>query len=91
MTHTPGPWSVHDGHVWSGEYDSADVPLFRPAREYRRWGREVSHEEHEANARLIAAAPDLLEALRGCVDVLIVSATGERDRALAAIAKATAP
>ena len=31
---------------------------------------------------------ELLVALKSCVDVLIVSARGERDRALAAIAKA---
>ena len=41
-----------------------------------------------ADANLIAAAPDLLAALKSCVDALIVSARGERDRALAAIAKA---
>ncbi len=29
----------------------------------RRWGRELTWEEREANAHLIAAAPDLYEAL----------------------------
>ena len=43
---------------------------------------------HPNDANLIAAAPDLLAALKSCVDALIVSARGERDRALAAIAKA---
>jgi hypothetical protein len=42
----------------------------------------------DANARLIAAAPDLLEALRGVVRVAD-RATVEFDAARAAIAKAT--
>lgn len=46
-------------------------------------------EEHKANARLIAAAPDLLEALIGVVRVAD-RATVEFDAARAAIAKATA-
>jgi hypothetical protein len=65
MTHTPGPW--HNGNVlgnWWKIYDengcfiaSANDPS--PAPNHKADGFDIAH----ANARLIAAAPDLLEAL----------------------------
>lgn len=62
--HTPGPWLVNDDEdVWSERLDGApDVPLVRADRSYRRWGREIGANERAANARLIAAAPDLYAA-----------------------------
>ncbi|APX66292.1 hypothetical protein AV944_11135 [Sphingomonas sp. LK11] len=45
------------------------IPLFRA--DYgtnRRWGRDVSRSEIDANARLIAASPTLLEALTRAAD-----------------------
>ena len=60
--HTPGPWKyAHCPHerryeVWPGDgYILASVPTIA-----RR------EKESEANARLIAAAPEMLEALRYC-------------------------
>lgn len=54
--HTPGPWHVHWGDkVWSGTED--DRKFIAEA-----WGEEPG--ESEANARLIAAAPSLLEAIK---------------------------
>ena len=56
MEHTPGPWSVgREGWKHQSVYSAsgrflADVSLF--------------YDDAEANARLIAAAPDLLEALQ---------------------------
>jgi hypothetical protein len=50
--------------------------------------------ENEANARLIAAAPDLLEALKAAVPIMRRAPGGygaEIDDALAAVAKAEAP
>ena len=53
--HTPGPWNCqalageHDFAIYNAE-DGSDIAL---ARNF-----------HEPNARLIAAAPDLLEALK---------------------------
>lgn len=48
--HTPGPWTVREARgLLLGGSESADLPLHDP--------------EREANARLIAASPDLLAAL----------------------------
>jgi len=49
--HTPGPWNVEAAHVCHGDWIIAKV--------------ERQHGEEQANARLIAASPDLLEALDG--------------------------
>ena len=63
--HTPGPWqAVNSGrHEWSHWINGPDgqssvVGVTRLARDPTR---------SDANARLIAAAPDLLEALSSCV------------------------
>lgn len=77
--HTPGPWAPSDetcNYVWSGDTCVA---------------RMAETDEKEANARLIAAAPELLEALRrvamnGSVSQIISKA--DRDYMDAAIAKA---
>lgn len=52
MSHTPGPWEV------CIRYEPNDWPV------YAINGQMESHEEEQANARLIAAAPDLLAALK---------------------------
>ena len=55
--HTPGPWGImkgdHGPMIFSGECGRAVAML----------ARQVTTAEREANARLIAAAPELLEAL----------------------------
>lgn len=73
--HTPGPWHVRGFKVWED--------LFR-SNERRGIVAEIAiswrdSEEAEANARLIAAAPDLLEALealRGGFFASLLSAAG---------------
>lgn len=83
--HTPGPWTIDFGNhtrtteIWSGEVIVADVHSHVISPEL------VSH----ADAQLIAAAPDLLQALKGVVRVAD-RATVEFDAARAAIAKAEA-
>lgn len=61
--HTPGPWEIKDGrYIDSPSGWIADVlsyPAYRAAT-------DNDSEEQKANARLIAAAPDLLEALKAC-------------------------
>lgn len=90
MSHTPGPWVVRDRwyiHVdHEGEtYCHAEV----------KCGPTIPHDspEHEANARLIAAAPDLLTAVTELLEVRDWWTTEKiravRKKAEAAIAKAT--
>jgi hypothetical protein len=70
--HTPGPWSVtEDGEICAGPieasgicigtlYCAEDYPCLDPEHEAK------CNEEYKANARLIAAAPDMLDMLRRC-------------------------
>ncbi len=58
--HTPGPWDAH-------HHESTDTYTIHVAgRSWESWA--IAHvgdcTQDEANARLIAAAPDLLDALR---------------------------
>ena len=87
MPHTPGPWIFDGDYIWS-EPDRCYVA--DPQTEDMLSGEAIPKREArariEANARLIAAAPDLLEALR-----YMVSDPSEATIAFAkaAIAKAT--
>lgn len=83
--HTPGPWHVSDGWV---QTDTSAVCMI---------SRHALDERELADARLIAAAPDLLEALELILETRIQekhmwsASPGEsplHDRCLAAIAKA---
>lgn len=74
-THTPGPWENHGRTVYAGksivslavaEYDAERGPQYNLADHLK------SDDEGLANARLIAAAPELLEA---CEAVLKWAAT----------------
>ena len=68
--HTPGPWEVkrsRSGYPYRIYAPNADDHRNGAVgRDVTRWGAFSlpSSKEAEANARLIAAAPDLLEALR---------------------------
>jgi hypothetical protein len=102
--HTPGPWTQRAGqrfiiaapmdiHIAPGEpprhFDDA-----KEICEVRASPVRAGIEESEANARLIAAAPELLAACRALVDVLNDDLDTEQcaawDTARDAIAKATA-
>ena len=62
--HTPGPWNIGWGLVWN----AARGITSRVSGEAWKWKNKDGFEsESKANARLIAAAPDLLEA---CEDAL---------------------
>lgn len=77
--HTPGPWTQHEGEVRAKNYGLI-------SRSY--YGKPDG--EGVANARLIAAAPELLQALQGMVDYYgTASANIEAlEAARAALAKA---
>lgn len=81
--HTPGPWRVDPDYPW--DIQNADGSLeIASVNPYRREDGEDG-EVGDADARLIAAAPDLLEALRVIAESDITNA---RKVALSAIAKA---
>lgn len=64
---TPGPWTVERGNFGVGRYiagpDGAAICRMASNTTPRTMQRERDG-VHEANARLIAAAPELLEALK---------------------------
>lgn len=86
--HTPGPWLV------TKEYDHNDDVIFAVEVEggQRVCDLMTDFPEDEANARLIAAAPDMLEALEGLVSYLdrtcLYEDSGAGARIVAAIRKA---
>lgn len=73
-THTPGPWFVFgvNGHCVGGPFTPkpGDDPNQQTAGVAMCGMRLRDPHEAAFNARLIAAAPDLLEALRGLVETL---------------------
>lgn len=87
--HTPGPWK-YDWIEKSIFYDDNDVQPRIAIMD----GDNTSEDQNAADARLIAAAPDLLAALKAIVGCLgpegYLSACGKSitDQARAAIAKA---
>lgn len=92
MTHTKGPWHVREGMERAPQrvFDS-DGGLVAEAHSLRETVSERLTEA-QANARLIAAAPDLLEALRVVVDYYVPEFVKAPEAVAAheAIAKATA-
>jgi hypothetical protein len=80
MAHTPGPWTIVDGVVTCPD----GLPLYTGMR---------PKEEDEANALLIAAAPDLLAACKAASDALYIWLENPEEEAVwieldAAIARA---
>jgi hypothetical protein len=91
--HTPGPWTDRaiDESQWS-IYDSRGWSVAQ-AHQIKVLSSDLKQAERTANARLIAAAPDLLEALQILMsDMGHLSMKGHMDaakKARAAITKAT--
>ena len=78
--HTPGPWASHKDYVLD-QYGNK-VAVACP-------GRHLGQGDPLANARLIAAAPELLAALEGLVSARKAGFySGEWEQAKLAIAKA---
>ena len=73
-THTPGPWK----YDWAPKGDNI-ISIYHTYSDsgYVRYVCDTIGTdtplipENEANARLIAAAPDMAEALKGCKDMLL--------------------
>lgn len=98
--HTPGPWKAHfeEAYYVTGP-DLGRVAMMMNLKGAHGMGGRRSGDESAANASLIAAAPDLLQALLaianrdmtffdGCVDRNLIT-YGEIQQARAAILKAT--
>lgn len=76
MTHTPGPWRLDNNIAYGWKTNPFSITVRKrgvhsttvaniPAKQ------TISRDEAEANARLIAAAPELLEALQAIVKSLV--------------------
>jgi hypothetical protein len=91
--HTPGPWTVSE--EWDGT--SIKAGQFHVTHTIQSCGfhePEVDKAVTQANARLIAAAPELLQAAKDFVEWFECSRIGDKpiaewSHARAAIAKAT--
>jgi len=98
MKHTPGPWARHPDYPWIIKQDLrpigeiGDGVTVCGTNAHESSGFFPTPDEGRSNARLIAAAPDLLEA---CETLLfeLVAGPAARDEVIAnaraAIAKAT--
>jgi hypothetical protein len=73
IKHTPGPWITDTSH--SHEWEGITI-WNEPSDPDGIWTTVIAHvvpdqhEEHEANAKLIAAAPDLLAACKKMLNLL---------------------
>jgi hypothetical protein len=87
--HTPGPWTVEFKSFGRGVIQAGEI---RDARDNVVTHIGVTDESGIADARLIAAAPELLAALEKLLnatnDIESLSGCSERDLASKAIAKA---
>ena len=69
--HTPGPWAAHfeEAYFVTGP-DLGRVAMMMNLKGAHGLGGRRTGDESAANARLIAAAPDLLEALQGLTQAI---------------------
>jgi hypothetical protein len=92
MSHTPGPWRTDRNDIHSGQISVVHHCVGNDWVEV--WSPDATaadEKEMEANARLIAAAPELLEALESMVEMVEMNGFGKAyamDISRAAIAKA---
>ena len=81
MQHTPGPWTVSPvirkdldddpmGEYVIREAQDRLTPLYWKA-EPESYEIEAVHDENYANARLVAAAPELLDALQQAINLTL--------------------
>ena len=99
--HTPGPWLTDRGNAHTGQIATIHHCLNNDWVEIwtDKWAETgLGEGEQEANARLIAAAPELLDALQAMTEIAEMTigwlptppnADGPLIQARAAIAKAT--
>jgi hypothetical protein len=89
--HTPGPWGTDDGaEVWPMEGPTSFVTLARVTGPWSDSQWYGSVEEGRANGRLIAAAPELLDALKDCCHRLRQWIESDDDEDMEALVRARA-
>lgn len=57
-SHTPAPWNIFGTTIWVGKFQAHAIDIAKVVNE------GIVRQDFEANAHLIAAAPELLEALK---------------------------
>jgi hypothetical protein len=77
MSHTPGPWRNEMGKVYA-TVDESDYLIADPAGDHR-----LTFDEAEANAELIADAPELLRLLHAAYRALRSYELGNQSTGLA--------
>jgi hypothetical protein len=87
MKHTDGPWIIHE---YKDQIHGIDITEGKKGKVICNITSHFTakHEEAQANAKLIAAAPKLLEALRFCKSVIESQGIYDRSESLA-VDKAT--
>jgi hypothetical protein len=77
--HTPGPWTTKPGTFWictvGNNFDDPGVWSAYPVKD----GEKYPFGDKAADARLISAAPEMLEALTNCAKYLAERGTDKRD------------
>lgn len=74
VKHTPGPWQIEGRY--HGPLGSIYLSTMHPMPIFELQPIVGDRDEHLANARLIAAAPELLDALKEIIEVLRKEAAG---------------
>lgn len=81
--HTPGPWIKQNGlQIWKDGATTVTSPRICTIKNAADPVDQLTESEQEANANLIAAAPDLLT---GAMDVLLASEADDHDSLMNAI------
>lgn len=93
--HTPAPWKVKTGgkdneRFWIEDMTCETVCDLYWSRGHYPRAKHIPHPNAQANAQLIAAAPELLEALEGLYSIaeIVIEDNAEMKAAKAAINKA---
>lgn len=91
--HTPGPWEYCTGPSLNGRYHTVETKRDKDEDQLMICEcYEGTDEQNEANARLMAAAPDMLDALQLVLDTYGFDSSTDSSiwqTVTAAIAKAT--
>jgi hypothetical protein len=86
QTHTPGPWKMSPP-LGEGDYAVLADQVTAGGNFYIATLPLGSHAQAEANARLIAAAPAMLEYVRAAVATLSVNGRNNSEERMADLAK----